>query len=51
MVSQCFFVSGEISPNFDLKYMILADREEFFMEKMALIRQISQKKIPNRQIL
>jgi hypothetical protein len=29
MVSQCFFVCGEISPNFDLKNMILANTRIF----------------------
>jgi hypothetical protein len=48
--SRVFFFFGEISPNFDLKNMILSYTNEFPWKKMAQIRQISKKKIPNHQI-
>ncbi len=50
----CFFCCGggcEISPNFDLKNMISTYTKDFICgKKMEQIRQILEKKIPNRQI-
>jgi hypothetical protein len=35
------YFTGEFSPNLDLKNMISTYTKDFFMEKMAQIRQIS----------
>jgi hypothetical protein len=42
-VTLCVFFPGEISPNFDLKNMILTCTKGFLMKKWHKFRQISKK--------
>jgi hypothetical protein len=42
--------TGEFSPNFHLKNMILTYTMDFSWKEKAQIRQILKKKIPNHQI-